>query len=265
MLGQLQHAVSAVSQRVHAKWTTFLMQSDLADPHRFYVVGDQRRRYPGRATFLVATLPPSDFAAALAAAGPDQPRASEWCGTLLAITPPHACGADCAAAARGERCEACLRRLLDTAGGDGHTVVGCLALKPYLPPDEVAAIKAKAGDAAAVAAAGDGMHEPPDHPAVLAALNRSATAELERMVVHPALRRCGAASLLLGQAEAWCAAHGYKRLVLSTLASMKPGLALYQRRGFSWMPGWPADGIEHDSDGDKIHICWLEKDLEKKA
>jgi GNAT superfamily N-acetyltransferase len=154
-----------------------------------------------------------------------------------------------------------LRRLLDTGGGDGDVVVACLALKPYLPPEDIAAVRARRQGVAAEAASGNGMHAPPDDPAVLAALNASASAELERMVVHPVLRRCGAASLLLGRAEAWCRAHGYSRLVLSTLASMKPGLALYQRRGFGWMPGWPPEGIEHDSDGDKIHICWLVKDI----
>ena len=46
---------------------------------------------------------------------------------------------------------------------------------------------------------------------------------------------------------------------------MKPGLALYQRCGFKWMPGWPPEGIAHDSDGDTIHICWLEKLLLEKS
>lgn len=277
VLGQLQHAVSPAAERAHAAWTRMLMRSDLADAHAYYVDGEQRARYLGRATFIVATIARADFEAALVSRGGEAAAAAAagtaWCGHLLAISPPHACAADCVATTCHAACQACLRRLLDTSDADGRVVVGCLALKPYMTPAALAAARSAKPSAAASTASTaakatedeeddkENAHGPPRDPAVLAALNRSRACELERMAVHPLLRRAGVASTLLARAEAWSRSVGFSRIVLSTLATMKPGLALYQRHGFRCMPGWPIEGVEHDSHGDRIFICWLYKEL----
>ena len=89
------------------------------------------------------------------------------------------------------------RDLTDRGGSD--VVVGCVALRGAL--DDAASWTAR-------------------------------TAELLRMCAHPAIRRAGIATLLLGCLEAWAVSAGYTTLRLTTLAHMAAAVQLYTARGF---------------------------------
>ena len=67
------------------------------------------------------------------------------------------------------------------------------------------------------------------------------------------------ATALLQHAEAWAAASGYTRVVLSTLASMAPAVALYPARGYA--PSGPAGGAPMDYHGCAIRVVTFERRL----
>ena len=59
-----------------------------------------------------------------------------------------------------------------------------------------------------------------------------ATCEMKRLWVRPDARRDGLATALVGELERRAAASGYTAVVLDTLRTMTPALALYLRLGY---------------------------------
>lgn len=47
----------------------------------------------------------------------------------------------------------------------------------------------------------------------------------------------------------------------STLATMRPAVALYRANGFSFVPGCPPEGKGEDFKGDTVYVVELEKHL----
>lgn len=58
------------------------------------------------------------------------------------------------------------------------------------------------------------------------------TCEMKRLWVHPQARRVGLATALVGELERRAVASGYTAVVLDTLRTMTPALALYLRLGY---------------------------------
>jgi len=144
-----------------------------------------------------------------------------------------------------------LAAYVDATGG--CLLVGCVAVIPALLP---AASSSGSGSG--------GGNASPEWSSEAAALQTrdartSRACELQRMCVHSRLRRCGLATALLRHAEAWAAASGYARVVLSTLASMAPAVALYPARGYA--PTGPPGGTPTDYHGCAIRVVTFERSL----
>ncbi len=63
-------------------------------------------------------------------------------------------------------------------------------------------------------------------------------AEVKRMYVEPAFRRRGVAALVLTELERTAAAAGHRQLVLNSGARQPEALALYDRAGYTPVPGY---------------------------
>jgi GNAT superfamily N-acetyltransferase len=63
-------------------------------------------------------------------------------------------------------------------------------------------------------------------------------AEVKRMYVEPAFRRRGIAALVLTELERTAAAAGHRQLVLNSGARQPEALALYDRAGYTPVPGY---------------------------
>jgi GNAT superfamily N-acetyltransferase len=63
-------------------------------------------------------------------------------------------------------------------------------------------------------------------------------AEVKRMYVEPAFRRRGIAALVLTELERTAAAAGHRQLVLNSGARQPEALALYDRVGYTPVPGY---------------------------
>lgn len=116
---------------------------------------------------------------------------------------------------------------------EGNVVVGCVGIKPR--------IKSSDGTSA------------------IAAALTQAHAELLRMCSHPALRRCGIASLLLGQLERWAIRAQYSHIHLETMMSMTAAVSLYKRLGYECTS--PPGGTVKSYYGDAIHSLEFVKRL----
>jgi len=75
------------------------------------------------------------------------------------------------------------------------------------------------------------------------------SAELRRMAVESSCRRRGVGAALLATAEAFCRAHGYSRIVLSTSELQSPARRLYESRGYRLVREEPDAPPSHKSAG----------------
>lgn len=94
-------------------------------------------------------------------------------------------------------------------------------------------------------------------PVACGALRRydETTAEIKRMYVRHEFRGRGAAQQILGYLEVLALQHGYQRCILETGVRQLPAIKLYERYGFTRIPGYgPYAGVEGS-------IC-MEKKLE---
>lgn len=78
---------------------------------------------------------------------------------------------------------------------------------------------------------------PAGDASAFAVVGRSATtAYLQRLAVHPSVRRRGLATLLVRHASAWAAARGADTLYVNTEPTNDAALSLYDRLGFVRLP-----------------------------
>jgi len=171
----------------------------------------------------------------------------------------------------------------DTLDSDGRVIIGCVAVTPYCSEEAKADAPGTAPSASKTANAATGelqpsrysdgpiaadagaspVAPPAEEPRIAAAKRLTATGELTRMCVHPAIQRCGLASTLLSHLQTWCSeeGRGYDRVYLSTLATMRPAVRLYTANGFSFVPGCPPDGHREDYCGDVLQVVEMHKAL----
>jgi GNAT superfamily N-acetyltransferase len=240
----------------HEAWLATVLATDFRDAAGHY------GSIP-RAQLWVATLPLAAVAAAFdgalaptaaATTAPAAPTAAGGAASGGSGIPRKAApggvprkgsGASSAPAAAATRAPPELEGFVDAS--NTCVVVGCVAVIPTLLPSSAAdAATATQWSSEAVALQTADPHT-------------SRVAELQRMCVHSRLRRCGLATALLQHAEVWAAASGYTHVVLSTLASMAPAVALYPARGYA--PSGPAGGAPMDYHGCAIRVVTFERRL----
>jgi GNAT superfamily N-acetyltransferase len=125
----------------------------------------------------------------------------------------------------------------------GRRLVGCVACMPHLGLHRAAA--AAPMPASASVGAADGRER--------------CVAELQRLSVHPGVRRGGIGALLVRHVEAWAAASGYTHVALSTLATMGPAMALYRRAGYAEIT--PPGGVAKAFHGQTIRFVEFEREV----
>lgn len=64
------------------------------------------------------------------------------------------------------------------------------------------------------------------------------TAEIKRMFVHPEHRNKGIASLILNGIEDWAKEIGYPNFILETSPKLKSAIALYEKKGYKYIPNY---------------------------
>jgi ribosomal protein S18 acetylase RimI-like enzyme len=93
-----------------------------------------------------------------------------------------------------------------------------------------------------------------------AAAAAPATAEISRVVASARLRRVGLGSAVVRHAEHFAKACGYKRVFLSTLATMRGANELYAGRlGYAALA--PAGGVATEALGLSVSVCYYERAL----
>ena len=228
----------------HAAWLLAVLANDLKDVAGHYA------SIP-RAQFWVATIPAAVAAeaikcpeAAVTAAPPapaPAPVQSKLAASGFVIPRKSAAAAVPPKAALSPA----LAPFADASGA--NVIIGCVAAIPV--------VKAAAANDDSInnSTSSSSSSQPTPHP------RTTPVGELQRMCVHPGLRRCGLASALLAHAEAWASASGYAEMRLSTLATMVPAMALYGARGYRLLS--PQDGVPKDYHGHTIRLAKFSKAL----
>jgi ribosomal protein S18 acetylase RimI-like enzyme len=68
----------------------------------------------------------------------------------------------------------------------------------------------------------------------ISAYSEGSGMHIRTMAVHPSMRGQGIGKLLLGRAEDFASANGYKSLILNTTPFMEHAIRLYERFGFTF-------------------------------
>ncbi len=247
--GQASHAKSAASFLVHMLWTKKLFTSDFQDIRAHYgTAGDA-----GPTRLWVALVDPRSLRVA-DDANPILEKSKECGSPLAGMSKEESRGFDerlvalsqqFAKGDKGELALAEARKLFRLpekvpiyVDAQQWAIVGCVAAKPF--DEKERAVPLTKGTSA---------------------YSSSDTAELKRMCVHAAARGRGVATALASNLEQWVHEHGFKRVYLTTLASMTEATSLYKKMGYAPPAGSPAEGHSQTFKGIGIRVVEFEKQL----
>lgn len=232
----------------HQAWLTGVLTTDLKDVAGHYASVPRAHFWvatvPLASSVIALSLPPVAAPAPVAAAGGSSNGGIPKKGALPSI-PKKSAPAAAPAIHPG---------LAPYVDGSGSVVViGCVAVVPAMSKDATSAGNGGGEDS-------DGGY---DTDAALTSDPRTTrTCELQRMCVHPRLRRAGLASALLRHSEEWASASGYRTVRLSTLASMGPAMGLYRARGYAQTG--PEGGEPVAYHGSVINLVSFEKGIKEE-